>query len=68
MLNIRGKSITLKFQPSADQAWEFWANNEITRSATYPSMYVKVHRGELTLVGHAIGDKWEIATTESRKQ
>ena len=31
-------------------------------------MYAKVHKGELTLVGHAIGDKWEIATMESQKQ
>ena len=68
MLNIRGKSITLQFQRSADQAWQFWANNELTQSATYPSMYAKVHKSELTLVGHAIGDKWEIATMESRKQ
>ena len=31
-------------------------------------MYAKVHKSELTLVGHAIGDKWKIATMESRKQ
>ena len=40
-LFINNEKVTLEFHPSADQAWQFWANNELTQSATYPSMFAK---------------------------
>ena len=64
------KRITIEFQPSADQAWQFWANNELTQAATYPSMYAKVHKSELTIINGTIGDlpsdTWAPPSKESR--
>ena len=50
-MHIEGEAVTLEFQPSADQAWQFWANNELTQNATYPSMFARVHKSELQLIG-----------------
>ena len=62
--------MTVQFQPSADQAWQFWANNELTQSATYPSMFAKVHKSELSMIGCTLGnspsDTWKVPTSESR--
>ena len=69
---INNERITQEFQPSADQAWQFWANNELTQSATYPSMFAKVHKSELTIIGGRIGNSpdcaWNVPTTESREE
>ena len=69
--NVNGKKITMEFQPSADQAWQFWANNVLTQSATYPSMFANVHKNELKYIGGNIGpkesDKWHPPTMDSRK-
>ena len=50
-LTVRNQKVTVEFRPSADQAWQFWANNELTQSATYPSMYAKVQKSELQKIG-----------------
>ena len=44
VFSVNGPQVTVEFRPSADQAWQFWANNELTQSSTYPSMYAKVHK------------------------
>ena len=71
LLYINGEKVTIEFQPSADQAWQFWANNELTQSATYPSMFAKVHKSELSYIGGSIGtdttDKWAVPNKESRE-
>ena len=46
-LTIDGEIITIEFTPSADQAWQFWAANCLTQSATYPSNYANVHKADL---------------------
>ena len=71
--NIQGiKNITMEFQPSADQAWQFWANNELTQAATYPSMFAKVHKSQLKLMNGTIGlskdDTWAAPTAKSRRE
>ena len=69
-LTISGEQCTLEFQPSADQAWQFWANNELTQAATYPLMYAKVHKSQLTFINGTIGnsssDTWAPRNKESR--
>ena len=68
---INNEKVTIQFEPSADQAWQFWANNELTQSANYPSMFARVHKSELTFIGGSIGNteddcKWKVPTSESR--
>ena len=67
MLTINGKNVTVEFQPSADQAWQCWANNELTTCSTYPSIFAHVHKSELNLVGQSFEHKWKIPDRESRK-
>ena len=70
VLHIIGQKITVEYQPSADQAWQFWANNELTQSATYPSIFAKVHKGELNVIGGTLGVgpdfTWRVPTMQSR--
>ena len=72
VFHINNEKVTVEYQPSADQAWQFWANNELTQSATYPSMFAKVHKCELTVIGGTLGnsetDTWAIPTAESRER
>ena len=67
ILNINNKDVT-EFQPSADQAWQCWANNELTTSATYPSIFAKVHKMELNLIGQSLGSKSKIPNMENRRE
>ena len=55
VLNVNGKKTTFEFQPSADQAWQIWANNVLPASSTYPSPYANVHKGDLKQIGGSIG-------------
>jgi len=55
VLNINGEKSTFEFQPSADQAWQIWANNVLPASSTYPSPYANVHKGDLKKTGGSIG-------------
>ena len=70
VLHINGEQCTIEFQPSADQAWQVWANNVLPASATYPSPYANVHKGDLCFVGGSIGDdgtsKWQTPTMTTR--
>ena len=68
---VNNERVTMEFRPSADQAWQIFANNELSQSATYPSLFTKVHKSELTKIGGSIGNTpnciWAIPTEESRK-
>ena len=70
-LYVNGEKVTLEFQPSADQAWQFWSNNVLTQSATYPSLFANVHKSELSQIGGTIGhnssDTWKPPTIASRE-
>ena len=55
VIHVNGEKITMEFQPSADQAWQFCANKEPTQSATYPSMFAKVHKNQLADIGGTLG-------------
>ena len=72
VVHINDEKVTIEYQPSANQAWQFWANNELTQSATYPSMFAKVHKNELAFIGGSLGnsktDKWAVPTAESRER
>ena len=67
MMNIDGRRITMEFQPSADQAWQTWANNVLSQSATYPSIFAKVHKSELGIVGQELDKRWQVPSMESRQ-
>ena len=55
LINICGHQCTVEFQPSADQSWQSWANNELNQAATYLSPYAKVHKGDIGKIGQSIG-------------
>ena len=55
VLNVNGKKTTFEFHPSADQAWQIWANNVLPASSTYPSPYANVQKGDLKQIGGSIG-------------
>ena len=69
VLHIFGQKIIVEYQPSADQACQFCANNELTQSATYPSMFANVHKGELNVIGGTLGVgpdfTWQVPTLET---
>ena len=68
LLNINNEKVTVEFQPSADQACQCWANNELTTGATYPSIFAKVHKTELNLIGQFFNSKWKTPNMESRRE
>ena len=59
VLTVCGQQCTTEFQPSADQSWQSYANNELNQAATYPSPYANVHKGELCKMGGTIGNSNE---------
>ena len=44
VIHVNGEKCTVEYQPSADQAWQIWADNVLPASATYPSPYANVHK------------------------
>lgn len=46
---------TFEFVPSADTAWLCFAANVLGCSATYPSPFANVHKGDLSEMGGSIG-------------
>ena len=68
---VNNERVTMGFRPSADQVWQIFANNELSQSATCPSLFAKVHKSELTKIDGSIGNNpnciWAIPTEESRK-
>ncbi|KAK3746846.1 hypothetical protein QZH41_000036 [Actinostola sp. cb2023] len=67
-----GNRCTVEFQPSADQSWQSWANNELNQAATYPSPYANVHKGNMCVMGGTIGtgpsDTWIPPSKDKRKK
>ncbi|CAB3992630.1 Hypothetical predicted protein [Paramuricea clavata] len=72
LLTVCGYQCTVEFQPSADQSWQSWANNELNQAATYPSPYANVHHGEFSRMGGTIGNDvsciWQPFTQQSRER
>ena len=72
ILNICSIQCTVEFQPSADQSWQSWANNELNQAATYPSPYANVHKGNMCVMGGTIGtgpsDTWIPPSKDKRKK
>ena len=72
VLIVCGIQCTVEFQPSADQSWQSWANNELNQAATYPSPYANVHKGNMCLMGGTIGysasDTWTPPSKEKRER
>ncbi len=70
-LTIAGKRCTLGFQPSADMAWQSWANNELNQAATHPSPYANVSKSNMSTMGGSIGcsetDTWQPFTNDLRQ-
>ena len=70
ILTVNGIQCTLEFQPSADQSWISWANNELNQAATYPSPYANVHKGNMSKIGGTIGvsanNTWNPPSKETR--
>lgn len=70
VLHVCGQQCTIEFQPSADQSWQSWTNNELNQAATYPSPYANVHKGELCKMGGSMGNSadctWQVPTQEKR--
>ena len=62
--------VTKEFRPSEDQACQIFAKMNF-QSATYPSLFAKVHKSKLTKIDGSIGNTpncvWAIPTEESRK-
>ena len=71
LITICGHQCTVEFQPSADQSWQSWANNELNQAATYPSPYANIHKGDIGKIGQSIGfsetDTWQPLTSQTRQ-
>jgi len=68
ILNVCGKECTVEFQPSADQSWQSWANNELNQAATYPSPYANVSKGSMCVMGGTIGTSPQSTWTPPSKE
>ena len=70
ILSVSGIQCTIEFQPSADQSWISWANNELNQATTYPSPYANVQKGNMNTIGGSIGfsdkDTWNPPSQEAR--
>ena len=65
------KRVAIEFQPIADQAWQFWANNELSQSATWCSIFAKVHKADLIRMGGSPGEgsgEWKVPFAASRRK
>ena len=51
---INGKRCLFEFVPSADQAWQTWAANEVSQAAMYPSPYANVSTSTMSCVNGRI--------------
>ena len=72
VLTVCSQQCTAEFQPSANQSWQSWANNELRQAATYPSPYANVHKGQLCKMGGTIGNfnecTWRVPSEEEREE
>ena len=69
---INGKRCCFEFLPSADQASQTWAANEVNQAATYPSPYGNVSTTTLSQVNGILGFDdsctWQLWSSEEREQ
>ena len=67
---INGQRCEFEFVPSADQAWQTWAANEVNQAATYPSPYGNVCQATMSQVNGSLGDEesctWQVWSEEQR--
>ena len=63
---INEQLCTFEFQPSADQAWQSWAANEVSQAATYPSVYANVNKTTMAVPNGTIGATWQPPSQERR--
>ena len=72
IFHVVGCECTVQFQPSADQSWQSWANNETTQAATYPSPFANVSKSNMNVVNGSIGSSesytWKPFSLEQRKK
>ena len=72
IFHVAGCECTVQFQPSADQSWQSWANNETTQAATYPSPFANVSKSNMNVVNGSIGNSesytWKPFSLEQRKK
>ena len=65
---INGQRCLFEFVPSADQAWQTLAANEVNQAATYPSLYANVNTTNMGHVNRTIGEDksctWQTWTAE----
>ena len=66
VFTINGEVCTFEFQPSADQCWQSWAANEVSQSATYPSVYANVRNSNIAVPNGKIGHTWQPPNKDSR--
>ena len=68
--NLHGLHCTVSFEPCADMAWQSWAANETTQSATYFSPYGNVSTRDMATVNGSLGEgeghTWQPWSTEQR--
>ena len=53
---INGQRCLFEFVPSADQAWQTGAANEVNQAATYPSMFANVSTTTMDKVNGTLGE------------
>ena len=53
---INGVTCTFQFYQEADTAWLCFGCNELSCSVTYPSLFSRVHRNDLSQMNGSIGD------------
>ena len=70
IFHVAVEKCMVQFQPSADQSWQSWANNETTQAATFPSPFANVNKGNMNIVNGSIGfestDTWKPFTLKQR--
>ena len=69
---INGKQCLFEFVPSADQAWQTWATNEVSQAAMYPSPYANVSTSTMSCVNGSIGTSdsctWKVWSAQQREK
>lgn len=69
IFTINGEKTTFEFVPSADISWLCFAANVLPTSATYPSPFANVHKGQLTKRNGTIGGEgatWKVPEMKTR--
>ena len=68
---INGKCCLFEFVPSADQAWQTRAANEVSQAAMYPSPYANVSTSTMSCGNGSIETSdsctWKVRSAQQRK-